>query len=262
MNNTFNLQRFLLLFKKHTIEHGKTYLLATAVLTGIMFLVLWFTGFTNSGRLPKTAQISIFVGGLILTGTIFTSLIFSNLGNKKEAIPILTLPVSHLERFIVAWIYSFIIFQLVFIGVFYITDSIAIAINTPTPIQAGSVPPINVLDFDEHTIIGFFFYAGLHAYAFWGAIFFNKVHFVKSAFVLLAGFMVLILINKALSSFLITGVIIENAAPFSSLHYHDHDILYSFKASNSVASVGGFLVIIITLLFWVSAFFRLKEKEV
>ncbi|WP_317169489.1 TlpA family protein disulfide reductase [Mucilaginibacter humi] len=118
MNNTFNLKRFLLLFKKQTAEHLKAYLLSTAVLFGTVLLLFAYVTFTENGRLTANTQTGIFVWILILSGSIFTSLCFSSLGSK-QGILTLTLPASHLEKFPVQWVYSFVIFQIVFIGVFF-----------------------------------------------------------------------------------------------------------------------------------------------
>src|ERR1700712_4678815 len=123
MNNTFNIDRFMLLFKKRSVEQAKTYLLSIAVLTGMLFIILGFNSFTNRGHLDRNPQGIIFMFFLLLGGSIYTSLSFTDMGDKKMAIPALALPASHFEKYLVSWLYSYVIFQLVCVGVFYFADS-------------------------------------------------------------------------------------------------------------------------------------------
>src|SRR4051794_28226809 len=104
MSNTFDIKRFGMLFKKHTLEHGKTYLLSAGVLTGIMFLTLGFMSYSSNGHLRINEQIPVFVFLSIIAGGIFTSIVFTELGDKSKAIPTLMLPASHFEKYLVAWL--------------------------------------------------------------------------------------------------------------------------------------------------------------
>lgn len=131
MNNIFSFNRFTLLFKKHSIEHAKTYLLSIAVLAGLMSLVLGFTVYSSHGLLPIEIQNISFYYFILGAGSIFTSLTFTDLGDKKRAPSALTLPASHFEKYLVSWLYSFVIFQLVLIGLFYLINSIIISISIP-----------------------------------------------------------------------------------------------------------------------------------
>ncbi|MGY0041531.1 ABC transporter ATP-binding protein [Pedobacter sp. NJ-S-72] len=99
MNNIFSFQRFFKLLSKHTREQYKTYLISTAVLIGILSLMLGFTAYLSGGELGVRAQIAYFYIFLFLSGTIFTSMVFTDLSDKKKSIPALTLPVSNFERF-------------------------------------------------------------------------------------------------------------------------------------------------------------------
>jgi hypothetical protein len=54
MSNTFNLTRFIRLFKKHTLEHAKTYLLSTGVLAGVTAIGLGLFVVTNGGAISYT----------------------------------------------------------------------------------------------------------------------------------------------------------------------------------------------------------------
>src|SRR5688572_12726562 len=119
MNQTFNLKRFSLLFIKHTTDNYKTYLMAFSVLLGVLFLSMGFVAYMSKDLSVRT-QIPFFIFVFLIAGSIFTSIIFSDFGNKKKAIAILTLPVSNFEKYLIGWIYSFIIFQFLYIPAFYL----------------------------------------------------------------------------------------------------------------------------------------------
>lgn len=272
MNNTFNLNRFLLLFKKHAVEHAKTYLLSTAVLAGILTMVLGFICYGNEGRLDIGAQADIFIFLFLASGSIFTSLCFADLGNKKKATPLLTLPASHLEKYLVTWIYSFIIFQLVFVGLFYLVDGIIISLSTPESYDYPTLTSNNKLfslfafNNGEEPFIAFIIYTLFHALTIWGALFFEKLHFVKTCFVFFVFMILLILINVPLLH-LIIGIKTLNDMPFTSLSFNETDghhltLLKNINASAGMYIIGMVILAIVVVLIWVSAFFRLKEKEI
>jgi hypothetical protein len=104
MINTFNFGRFFRLFNKHTREQYKAYLMSTAVLAGILIIMLGTLAYSNNGYLNLKAQAVYFDFFLLAAGTIFTSTVFAELGDEKKTIPALTLPVSHFERFLVGYI--------------------------------------------------------------------------------------------------------------------------------------------------------------
>src|SRR5665213_2760957 len=110
MNNTFNLTRFGRLFVKHTVEHYKSYLMSLAVLMGVMLLGDGFITYLIPGDFMDAGmQSALFMSVLLLAGTIFASTIFADLGDNKKAMASLTLPASHFEKYLVAWLYSVII---------------------------------------------------------------------------------------------------------------------------------------------------------
>ena len=84
MNNLFSLPRFLMLFRKHMLEKSKEYLLSTLTLAIIITAFLSFIAYKDSSGLREDMQGVAFVISIILPGIIFTSKIFSDLGNKKN----------------------------------------------------------------------------------------------------------------------------------------------------------------------------------
>jgi hypothetical protein len=267
MNNTFNLQRFALLFKKHTIEHSRSYLLSIAVMFGASVLLLEFNAFINHSVLKHTTQSAIFSAVLLLVGSIFASLSFTTLGNRQQAISTLTLPASHFEKYLLQWIYTFVIFQLVCLGIFYVADIIVVGLN-PTGNEGFNARFIvqnsvfSIFDTTNDAYAAFITYFLFHSLTFWGAIFFNKLHFVKTAFAFFIAAMVIIIASQTLQTFLIGSHVVRGIMPFGgiSLNTAEHGTK-NIDAPAGVMLVGMGVLCTVVVLFWVSAYYRLKEKQ-
>ena len=258
MNNTFDIKRFGMLFKKHTLEHGKTYLLSAGVLTGLLFILLGFSSYSSDGHLRINVQIPVFVFISLITGGIFTSIVFSELGDKSKAIPTLMLPASHFEKYLVAWLYSYIIFQVIYVGVFYLTDSIVVNMGHHE-LEVDKV--INIFDTQKNDCwYAFVAYGFIHAFSFFGAIFFKKLHFIKTAIAFFACLIILTLINKPIVSALIPGDI--KSIPFQRLDIYDHDRYFNIRGSDGMMNVSLCVLALVVLLLWATTYLRLKEKEV
>jgi len=264
MNNTFDLKRFGMLFKRHTIEHGKTYALSVGVLTGVLFLILMFFSLTSKRHLRDDTQIIVFIFTMAAAGSIFGSIIFADLGDRTKAIPSLMLPASHFEKYLVGLIYSYFIFVLVFVGAFYLTDTIVVNISEH---ELAEDKVINIFDPHGKPAVAYMLFTLFHAFIFWGAIFFKKLHFIKTAivFFLCLGVAMLInvfILNKMLSTYTQFNVSI----PFDRVSIIDINSNNYFigvvRATEKIEDYGKVIFVICVLLFWTSAYFRLKEKEV
>ncbi len=258
MNNTFNLKRFGMLFKKHTLEHGKTYLLSAGVLTGFMFILLGFMSYSSGGHLFNNLQVPVFVFMMLITGGIFTSIVFSDFGDKSKGIPALMLPASHFEKYLVSWLYSYIIFQVIYICAFYLIDSIVVNLGYHD-LEVDKV--INIFDTQRNDCwYAFVMYGFIHAFAFFGAIFFKKLHFIKTAIAFFACLIILTLINKPIINALIPGDV--KSIPFQRLDIYDHDRYFNMRPSGEMMNISFGVLALVVLLLWATTYLRLKEKEV
>ena len=260
MNNTFEMSRFARLYKKHTVEHLKTYLLTIAVLAGLLLVCLGFFWYIHGAKLNIRDQANVFVFFYLACGTIFTSLTFSQLGDKKQAIPALILPASHLEKYLVSLIYTFVVYQLIFLGIYFLVDGTLFALGAPFEKDENEM--INVFVSDQKIYIVFFIYALLHAFAFWGAIYFEKLHFVKTGFVVLAaGFLLVIINNILLNGFIKSDT--NKGVPFLGATVVEHGKYYNMDVHGTgFALCVGAALAVTTVLLWTTAYFKLKEKEV
>jgi hypothetical protein len=258
MNNTFSFKRFAMLFKKHTLEHAKMYLMSAGVLAGVLFLILGFVAYTTGGQLPPGAQTVIFILFLLFAGSIFTSLSFAALGDKRKAIPVLTLPASHFEKYLVVWVYSFIIFQLVFVGVFYLADGIVLSLCSSA---TNHVQVLNLFDERYDSYAAFIIYMVLHAFAFLGAVYFEKLHFIKTSFVFFAFMIAFVFLNQPILNLMVDKEVLKSM-PFEGLRFMENGHQQNIEPKINFDYYHLAAVCVTALLLWCSAFFRLKEKEV
>ena len=259
MNETFNLTRFLNLFKKHTAEQYKTYLMSAGVLIGVLILILGFISYSTRGHMGPTIQAAMFINFLFFSGTIFTSLIFTDLGDRKKSIPALSLPASHFEKYLVAWVYSYVIFQLVFLLCFYAIDYLVI-----TAWNAGAeekMELINVFSPDRKVWASFLIFAVLHSICFLGAVFFEKLHFIKTVFSFFILIAVLCLFNPVLLHIIFQEEI-DGGIPFTLVGLIiDKQNIY-IEPTTTSRIIAATVAILISVILWISTYFRLKEKQV
>ena len=261
MNNTFNLKRFGMLFKKHTLEHGKTYALSSAVMFGVILLILMFYCYMDRGFLREGDQVMIFVFAMAASGSIFGSIIFADLGDKTKAIPALMLPASHFEKYLVGLIYSYFIFLIVFVAAFYLADVIVISI-WDNELKHDKV--INLFDPDGKAVAAYKIFTLFHAFIFWGAIFFRKMHFVKTAIVFFLSLGALSLVNVfILNGYFAAQTKFSTGMPFTRIMIVQPDnFMTSLQPTDEFETYGKIVFVIVVLLFWTTTYFKLKEKEV
>ena len=258
MDNIFNFNRFIQLFIRHTLVHYRTYLMSFVVLMGVLALTMGYVFYLNKGYINSNAQFVYFVTFLLLGGSIFTSVIFSELNDKCKAIPYLMLPASVFEKFLLSWIYSFVIFQLVYIIGFYLIDYLLLAfserINPPVPLSNSNQQ--EALPY----ALTFLAFMVLHSLTFFGAVFFKKLHFIKTGFAL---FILLGLLVLANSFFLesLTGAELSVAIPFQGIEFIQGEAHY-YIPSVDQGNMYYYLMAGLALLLWLGTYFKLKEQEV
>jgi hypothetical protein len=259
MNNFFSLKRFCRLFVKHTVEHYRAYLMSIAVLTGVIVLGGSFLFFIVLEPPDAGLQTAAFILLMLIAGTIFTSTVFSDFGEKDKAIQALTLPATALEKFLVGWLYSYPIFLLVYTAIFYLAlGALGMTRHWDThhhfvifSLRQAEMPVLLIL------------FSVLHAIAIFGAILFRNLQFIKTGFAFFISYGVLLIINTIFLK-VITGLeIIKLAMPFGFLNFDIGPKYYSISSVNGPDSFMVLIVVmLIAVLIWVAAYFRLKEKQV
>ena len=255
MNTFFSLRRFGLLFIKHSAEHYRTYLMAIAVLTGVALLGGCFLFFIVPEPPDPGLQTACFVMLMLISGTIFTSTVFSDYGIKNKAIAAITLPASSFEKYMVGWLYSYPIFMLVYTCVFFL---ILFILGHLSPWPHFETMTLEQPDMYMVIII----YSILHAITIFGAIFFNKLHFIKIGFSFFIGYVMLLIFNTLFLK-IITGVnVVKLELPFGFLNFTTGNKSYSLAVFGAYATMILTAIFVSAAMIWVAAYFRLKEKQV
>jgi len=257
MNNTFDIKRFGMLFKKHTLEQSKTYALSAAVLFGILFLVLSFFSYVDGGHLQSSSQVMVFVFVISGAGCIFGSVVFADLGDRSKAIPSLMLPASHFEKYLVGLIYSYFIFLAVFIAAFFVAGSIVVYVGHHD-IKEDQL--INLFDTDSPQFKAYAVFTMFHAFIFWGAIYFKKLHFVKTAIVFFVFLGLLTLLNQFTLSAIFQREV-SSGMPFDRVNVKEDDNYFTIFSSEGMLPYAKAVFVFVVLLFWTTTYFKLKEKE-
>jgi hypothetical protein len=107
----------------------------------------------------------------------------------------------------------------------------------------------------------FLSYAMLHGFSLWGAVFFNKLHFIKTAFIFFITIVLLSIINTSFVEALI-GREIRTATPFATISFYEkHRYVWVDVVRQTDPLVIG-VFIVVAIIFWAAAYYRLKEKQV
>lgn len=258
MDNYFDLKRFLLLFDKHTSEHFGTYSMAVLALFGLMLSCVLFFSPTQNALVPMNFQRDIFFVFLWLSGSMFTSNVFADLGNKKKASSTLMLPTSHFEKFLVSWIYSYLVFQIVYIGVFYLVMVVA---SSLVNFQGKAFQIYDLRSDLRATGWVFLFYMVFHAIAFTGSVYFEKLHFVKTALVFFGIFMLIIPLNEPVLELILKRDVAAPLPFFRAVIVENNDMFrLDIRKTQKLYLMA--VPVVIAGILWITTYFRLREKEI
>lgn len=258
MSNSFNLRRFGLLLKKHTVENYRTYLLSIIVYACIVIVLIGLM--TGMGRYPLRLdnQVITFSCLMFFSGTIFTSNIFINLSNKRKAVSTLTLPASTFEKFLVGWVYSYLIFQVVFTTIFYF-----VLWGFWRFAAYNNQPMMNIFSIKEQLYLLYICYAFLHGVAIYGAMYFKKAHFIKTAFTFFAVMLVISFFNSFLLKTIIPVEKLSENLPFLGITFIIDENYYRIGSFYFRDHIWVSLIFILSaLMMWTATYFRLKEKQI
>lgn len=258
MNNFFSLQRFLRLFVKQTTEHYRTYLMSVAVLAGVMLLGGSFLFFVIPEPPDTGMQTAMFVILMLIAGTIFTSTVFNDFGDKGKAITAITLPATAFEKFLVGWLYSYPIFMLVYTGVFYL---VLMGLGSARHWPADQHFVMLSLHQDSF-LIALVIFSMLHAISLFGAVLFKKLQFIKTGFAFFVGYAIIAICNTLFLKAITQLPVVKLAMPYGYLNFDVGNKYYSIAATGTISVSIIIVLMLVAVLIWIAAYFRLKEKQV
>ena len=276
MNNTFNFKRFGLAFRKDLIENGKRYLLMFVTLFGLIAVIsiyITWNYYDNHSRTPDYLDINkdlltilsfVFMGAGIWFASTFTN----PMNSKLRRISYLVSPASNLEKYLVRWIITTLGFIIAFFVALWIADALKVAICTV------KFPDAGIQFFDISKLYGpdnkynqyyvmpksvFYLFLSLYfllqSIFLLGSIIWDKASFIKTF--------------SASTALIIAYIFICRWTIL--LFYGDlngyGNVLSSFRIFENMSEVqsisfSSIMMAVFTLVFWVLAFFRLKESEI
>jgi len=272
MNNTFNINRFGLLLRRQWLDFGKIYLISLVVIIGVIIgFYAWYTpsplkhnNYDNDGNLDMRFRYGLF----LILGFIFISVVassyFALLGQKSRAILELMTPASTFEKFLGGVFYTGILSLLTYLVLFYLVDlSFVKYINahlSEFKVDGSKVLPLKPAEsiaaqifyddnyrkyFSHFTAVPFL----TTSVFLLGSIYFNRFHYIKTAM------SVMIFTGAATYILYKAGQLLTRDMVNLSHGNNHNDKDFAFLLIFLVTTA-------LTLIFWVIAYVRLKEKEV
>jgi hypothetical protein len=215
-----------------------------------------FIIFLIPGPMDTGFQSVVFAILMLISGTIFSSTVFSDLGDKRKAIPALTLPATQLEKFMVGWVYAYPIFVVVYTCIFYL---VLMGLTSLKHWPGHHAEVLTIFQGRMYMLVILF--AFLQSITLFGAVFFEKLHFIKTGFCFFIGYAIFILFNTLYLKLFI-GQVIKPAIPFGTLNFFENGKDYFVGTSDQETAWIFVLLMVIAVLFWFATYFRIKEKQI
>jgi len=277
MNQTFSFQRWISLVGKHWAENRKRYLLSIAAYMGLLFVWFVFVMMTDKlDPLAKGLQEISFYFSFIIIGPFYASQFFKELSSKSKGTNFLMVPASTFEKLICSVFYVIIFFPIILTAAFYLIDALAVFIaNASHPSYNGQAdhggnPMVgkiaNVFNPGSQNERRMLFYGTLlflaiQSAALLGSVYFGQYSYIKTAISLTLLFLFFALVvNYLINSFMPRGFFRENMTQFIIMEEGEN------KMIQLPHWIGKTIQILIFYafppIFWISTYFRLKEKEI
>lgn len=267
MTTTFSFSRLLQLVRKQWIENSRLYLFSVLALLGMLGLIMLFWIISDGKSYSEDGLYIIFLFGLYIAGAVFASMSFSMLGNKEKGTYWLAFPASHLEKLLCMIFYNVVVFTIVFCACFFLLKSAAVAyVNSLVAEYPGkytfrrSVWDDNrsFLDILPYFIYGFF---AVQAFYLMGSVYFSRYSFIittiiGSALIFAFAYYTMELVQNSFEGYSWNG---------DHLRKYDEgfNTYQRYGLPSWITGVLEFTVKFIWApVFWIVAWFRLKEKQI
>ncbi|GAO44809.1 hypothetical protein [Flavihumibacter petaseus] len=268
MNNAFSFKRLSLLLRKQWLENNRFYGLATLALLAVIlltFIIFWISISHTNYREEET--VVIYFVGLYLIGCIYASIAFQAFAEKEKGQYLLSLPATHAEKLVTVILFTTVAFFAVYTACFYLVKWAAFAwvrykmTTDPSlrlvPLREDGPAPKVI----PYLLMGFL---AVQALFLLGSVYFKRFAYIKTIIVgvVFIGLYIFVMVkvHKAVlpSGFYWEGFrVVQNNIPDQPDMYR----IYSYGETFKDVS----LEVIKWMwapVFWVIAWFRLKEKEI
>jgi len=280
-NQHFSFYRWRLFVAKHWVEHRRPYLLSLLAIGGLY--AAWFAfmiAIDVYAPMAANMQFVAYMIGLYSVGCFYSSMFFVELSTKKEALPWLSLPASHLEKLLCAILYSVALFYIAFTLVFYCVDIIMVQWSNNitwrhprffpgTTIRILPVTVYNLISAEGAPIpekdyhLFTFLYFAIQAAFLLGSVYFTRYSFVKTAIAVLLFALGFVILQRGVIYPMLPKDWNNGFLSWSRFEYDNGppgiEVRLPAGLENLVVYVGQFGL---PLFFWWVTYLRLKEKEV
>ncbi|HLZ89987.1 MAG TPA: hypothetical protein VKQ52_22195 [Puia sp.] len=280
-NQLFSFTRWRLLLAKHWIENRRRYILSLLAIGGLLTIWCGFLIIMDAyAPLDVNMQFAAYFVGLFLTGALYSSMLFADLGTKKEALPWLSLPASHLEKLLCALLFGTFLFFIAYTLVFYLVDipmvewANSILRNHPRnwPNTNIRIPPVSIYNIftgdgapipekEDHLFLSFYF--AVQAAFLLGSIYFPRYAFIKTVVAVVLFTLGFIVFQRGVIYPLLPTGWYNNFFRWSTDLYESgppkSEVRLPLPIENLLTLLGQ---IGLPPFFWFVTYIRLKEKEV
>jgi hypothetical protein len=263
MNDTFNVRRFGLLFRKSLLERptqmfGLTLLTLVAVLL-IYAIIKSIIGF-------EEAQNISFLLGLIAGGSFLASTVFSYFSSTASGSSFLTLPASHFEKWLCGVLISGILFTAIFLLFFHVTDVLFVqlyhnTLDPKAPFYNEQYNAVQTFELDGFVAgKAYLMYVNFAGAMLVGSLYFNKASFIKVALIICGLYIAGHFINYLMAKLIFNTI--DKALPYYCVFIpvgNDFGkVMLPAHASKAVDITAQYIV---PAILWGVAYIRLREKE-
>lgn len=166
----------------------------------------------------------------------------------------LILPASAFEKFLVGWVYSYLFFQILFTAIFYANMWLFLPKNAPV---------MDIFSAEQYGYVIYLAFAFFNAATLYGAVYFKKAHFIKTAFTLFViSYGILGINNILLKTIVPIKSIRSDPLPFTGISFMSHHKYYELHLSDTIVFWVCALFMVVSFMIWAATYFRLKEKQI
>ncbi len=273
------MSRWSALLALHWADNRKRYLLALPAMMGL--LLVWYCFLTIMDRfdpLDEGMQQVTYISGLLVVGCLYASTIFAEFDSKAKAIAWLSVPASALEKLLCGLLFGVVVFFVVYNVVFYLVDIPMVRLTNeliarqhrvwPGGYSVGPSKIYNVFTgkgddpMDQRYHLYLLSYLAIQAAFVLGSIYFTRYAFIKTAVALLLFVLFFTIFQSRIIERALPGGF--RRGPFFDWIKGDGTLnVKIIRISPLIETALGFLLLYgIPPVFWITTYFRIKEKEV
>lgn len=279
MNDIFSSRRFFYLFKKTVLERPVQ--IFGIVALNFIVVLLMYAFLRNIIGWEETQNLT-FIWGLVFGGCYLSAAVFSYFSSNASGSSYLTLPASHLEKWLCGILITWVLYVIVFLLYFRAVDSIFVSYyhGQLNPLEVDyqkKVEGVQLLGYQSRIVkLGFLIFANLTAAMFAGSLYFNKISFVKTGLVICGIVVFFYGFNLVIAKLIFSNV--QDAFPFSHISIAlpsgvnvDNAMTLAVRPKTTEGNISlpspysdmyrATMRYVITSILCVTAFIRLKEKE-